>query len=145
MTGDMNREGSGATATSQQAQELLAVIQTELLPAALGRLHSLTGLAKAETRLAAYSALGALLLIALCAFAVVIGWGLLVASAVYAAAKYSVAILLSTVIGLVLLHFVLARVCWVYAIALTRNLSLPRLREALRSQADELATHRYSA
>lgn len=118
----------GAETYRRESRDLLTLIEQGVLPAVSARLHSLAGLAVAESRLAAYSVLGMLLLTGLSAAAIVIGWGLLVASLLYVVAAYSTTVWLLTALGLALAHLVLAAACWQYATRLGRNLSLPRLR-----------------
>jgi len=129
----------------RESRDLFELIEQGVLPAVTGRLHSLAALAAAESRLAAYSVLGMLLLIGLCAAAIVIGWGLLVASLLYVVADYSTTVWLLTALGLAIAHLVLAAVCWHYATALGRNLSLPRLRGALGRQRTARETARETA
>ena len=68
-----------------------------------------------------------ILMVALCAAAIVIGWGLVLASLLYVVAGYSTTTWVLTALGLAAGHGVIAAVCWHHAVASSRNLAVPDL------------------
>ncbi len=86
-----------------------------------------------EIRYATISALGMLMLLIVASAAVVIGWGLLVAALIAALIAAGFAWPAVT-LGLAAVHALAAGVCWQLVMRLSRNLSLPALRAALREQ-----------
>jgi hypothetical protein len=104
---------------------------SEVWQAARARLGRTVDLAAAEAELAARAGAGILILAALAIVAVLTGWGFLVAAlaslAVAAGLPWS-----AVAAGLSLLHFAIAAGLLKAAALLSRDLTLPALRRALR-------------
>ena len=113
-------------ATVPAAQE-----RDALLAAAGRRAHGLLELAGAELRLIAVSSFAMLLLVVLSATALVVAWGLVVASVLQAIASTPVPWSLA-VLALALGHVLLAAFCWQRMTQLSRHLTMPALRGAVR-------------
>jgi hypothetical protein len=96
--------------------------------ARLIRIYATTAAAIVESRTTAPRLLGVIVLSLLCAAAIVIGWGLVLASLLYVIAEYSTTTWLLTALGVALGHGVLAAACWRYAVAIGGELTAPRRR-----------------
>lgn len=109
--------------------DILARLEPTSRRARLIRIYASTVAAITEARAAAPHLLGIIVLSLLCAGALVIGWGLVLASLLYVvAAAYSVTTWLLTALGLAIGHGVLAAACWRHAAALGRELTSPPAR-----------------
>lgn len=108
----------------------------ELLELAGQRLKHLVDLGAAEARLAAMSGLAMLLLVVLSAASLVIAWGLVVATLLYALAVYADVPWPVAALVMGALHAVLAAVCWHFTTKLSRNLTLPVLRQSFGPAED---------
>jgi hypothetical protein len=113
--------------TSPAAEE-----REELLAAAGRRAQGLLELAGAELRLIAISGFAMLLLVILTAAALIIAWGLLVASALQAAASFGLPWGVTALI-FALGHVLIAASCWQQMTRLSRHLTMPALRGAVHS------------
>jgi len=100
----------------------------------LGAVRSWIGavleLMAAESRLAVLSMFGMLYLTIIAAAAVVVGWSLFLLIAISLLAEQGIAWQWSAAV-IVVLHFVAVLVCWEIAARLSRNLTLPALRQTL--------------
>lgn len=90
-------------------------------------------LAAIEVQLAGVSALTMLLLIVIASAAVVVSWGLVVTSIIVILRETGISWPALTA-GFAAAHALLAIACWQLILHLSRNLSLPALRAALREQ-----------
>lgn len=100
----------------------------------LRRLNHTAELAAGEIQLAGVSALTMLLLVVIASAAVVISWGLIVASLILMLRETGLSWQLLTA-AFAAVHALLAVACWQIILHLSRNLSLPALRAAMREQA----------
>jgi len=89
--------------------------------APLIRIYASTAATSVESRAAAPRLLGSIVLSLLCVGALVIGWGLVLASLLYVVAAYSRTTWLLTALGLAIGHGVLAAACWRYATTLAHD------------------------
>jgi hypothetical protein len=112
-------------ATSPAAEE-----RDELLATAGRRAQRLVEVAGAELRLIAISGLAMLLLVILTAAALIIAWGLVVASALQAGASFGLPWGFTALV-LALGHVLLAAFCWQRMTRLSRHMTMPALRGAL--------------
>lgn len=126
---DIPRDGSPEP--RPPGSDTLLDAATEVWQAARARLGNTIDLAAAEAELAARAGIGMLVLAGLALVAVLTGWGFLVAAlaagAVAAGLPWP-----AVALGLALLHFVLAAALLRFAAVLSRDLTLPALRRALR-------------
>lgn len=107
----------------------------EVWQAARARVGSAIDLAAAEAGLAVQAGIGILVLAILAGLAVLIGWGFLVAALAGAAIAAGLPWPL-VLLGMGLLHFVVAAGLLALAARLGRDLTLPALRRALRGDGD---------
>jgi hypothetical protein len=113
-------------ATSPAAPERDALLDT-----AGRRVEGILELAGAELRLIAISSFAMLLLVILAGAAAIIAWVLVVASALQAGVSAGLPYSL-TALGLALGHVVIAVFCWKRMTRLSRHLTMPALRGAVR-------------
>jgi hypothetical protein len=113
-------------ATSPAAEE-----RDALLAAAGRRAEGILELAGAELRLIAISGFAMLLLVILTAAALIIAWGLVVASALQAGTSAGLP-WSATALALALGHVLIAAYCWQRMTRLSRHLTMPALRDAMR-------------
>jgi hypothetical protein len=111
--------------TQDDAQALLLAVQQRIA-------HTLD-LARVEVHYAVVSVLSMLFLIVIATAAVMVGWGLLLATALVALNASGVSWGVIAIVTAIT-HGVLAIACWQAILRLTRNLSLPALRAALGEQ-----------
>lgn len=127
---------SDTVAGAVPGDESMLAAAGELLQAAGSRLRNTVALAAAEARLAAMAGLTMLILVVLTACFVLVGWGLMVAAAVSLAANAGIS-WATIAFGASVLHLLAALLLFLWAMRLSRHLTLPALREALWS--DETA------
>ncbi len=108
---------------------------SDLMNAVGQRVSHTLDLAAQEAQLAAVSGLTMILLIILAAAAVVVGWGLVVAAAIWALAGAGVSIPIATG-AFAIAHVAAAIACWHLVVKLSHNLTLPALRAALSKEDD---------
>lgn len=106
-----------------------------LLEAARSRVGHVLDLAAAEGRLATMSGLSMLLLVLFAGASLVIAWALLVASAIYLLAQTGLQWPIAAVC-FAAAHAALAYVCWQLTTGLSRNLTLPKTRDAVVRSKD---------
>ena len=108
---------------------------SDLMHAVGQRVSHTLDLAAQEAQLAAVSGLTMILLIILAAASVVVGWGLVVAAAIWALAGAGVSIPIATG-AFAITHVAAAIACWHLVVKLSHNLTLPALRAALSKEPD---------
>jgi hypothetical protein len=108
----------------------------KLLELAGQRVKHLVDLGAAEARLAALSGLAMLLLVVLSAASLVIAWGLAIATLLYALSVYADVPWAAAALVMAFVHAALAAVCWHYTTKLSRNLTLPVLRQSIGTAED---------
>lgn len=113
-------------ATSPAAEERGA-----FLDAAGRRAEGILELAGAELRLIAVSSFAMLLLVILAGAALIVAWGLVVASALQAAVNAGLSFSVAALV-LALGHVLIAVYCWQRMTRLSRHLTMPALRGAIR-------------
>jgi hypothetical protein len=92
-------------------------------------------LAAKEAQLATLSALMMLMLVMIGAAAIVVGWALVVATAISALVTAGLSWQTAALIFAVV-HGAVAAVCWRFVVQLSRNLTLPVLRSTLGRRTD---------
>ena len=115
------------TATSPATEE-----RDALVGAAMERVKGLFDLAGAELRLIAISVFAMLFLVVLAATALLVAWGLVVASLLQFAASTAIPWSVAAIV-LALGHLILAMYCWQRMQSLGRHFTMPELRRALHS------------
>jgi len=103
-----------------------------MVGAAMERAKGLFDLAGAELRLIAISVFAMLFLVVLAATALLVAWGLVVASLLQAAASTAIPWSVAAIV-LALGHLILAIYCWQRMQSLGEHFTMPELRRALRS------------
>jgi hypothetical protein len=110
--------------TDELDRDFVGMLQADVWSVAAAAVRLLGAFAAADTARAAGCVLVMLLSAAMCAAAIVVGWGLVVASLLYVVADYSTTAWLLTALGFAAAHAVLALFFWHHAARLGRRLML---------------------